>query len=296
MDQVRSSARKAIQPIKPADANSYFYGKRTKAGGNLPLYYLVHFLFVELLKFPHLGQAEKVAWSIPIAFKQDIFVIEHRKLGLGVFVPETGDYENPASDIVRLVHKGVRAAEPFFEWMAEEAVKKSELNVINRSESLFSRFEYLLEQYEKLVAEAAARAGERHIEQKVSKGGKLISTKVEFPEFELQLKAQWLALSIIEAFFSWTEHVFIHLAILTGGISTAAEVSKLAGAEWKRKFNRAINASTGNMANLLNRLLILRREVRNYLAHGSFGKEGQAFDFHSKAGAVPVLLPHRKRG
>ena len=32
------------------------------------------------------------------------------------------------------------------------------------------------------------------------------------------------------------------------------------------------------------------------MAHGAFGKDGEAFRFHSGAGAVPVLLPHRQGG
>lgn len=30
------------------------------------------------------------------------------------------------------------------------------------------------------------------------------------------------------------------------------------------------------------------------MAHGAFGKNGEAFSFHSGAGAVPLLLPHQK--
>jgi hypothetical protein len=29
------------------------------------------------------------------------------------------------------------------------------------------------------------------------------------------------------------------------------------------------------------------------MAHGAFGKQGEAFSFHSSAGAVPVLISHR---
>ena len=42
------------------------------------------------------------------------------------------------------------------------------------------------------------------------------------------------------------------------------------------------------------KLIALRRELRNYIAHGAFGKQGEAFTFHSGAGAVPVMLPHRR--
>jgi hypothetical protein len=41
------------------------------------------------------------------------------------------------------------------------------------------------------------------------------------------------------------------------------------------------------------RLMALRSEIRNYQAHGAFGKDGEAFEFHSSAGAVPAVLPHK---
>ena len=42
-------------------------------------------------------------------------------------------------------------------------------------------------------------------------------------------------------------------------------------------------------------LVFVRRQVRNFVAHGAFGKQGEAFKFHSKAGAVPVMLPHKNK-
>jgi hypothetical protein len=290
-DRRRKIVLKAIQPIRTADLQSYFYGKRTTAGGNLPPYYLVYFLLIELLKFPHLAKAEKVAWSIPVSFNDNIFVIEHRKLGLGVFAPESEDHEAAAAEIVRLVHKGVRAAEPFFEWIADEAVKSSELNVINRSESLFGRFEFLLEQHNSLSNEALARTGERQVEEKVSGDGKQKTTTVRFPEFELRLKAKWLALSVIEAFFSWTEHVFIHLAVLRGSIFTASEVSDLASAEWQTKFDRAVGTPTGVMATLFNQLLAFAPRVTQLPSPWCVWKRGSRFAPGASGGQCDCVDP-----
>jgi len=45
--------------------------------------------------------------------------------------------------------------------------------------------------------------------------------------------------------------------------------------------------------NFYDELIVIRRQVRNFVAHGAFGKRGEAFQFHSKAGAVPVLMPHK---
>jgi hypothetical protein len=54
--------------------------------------------------------------------------------------------------------------------------------------------------------------------------------------------ASWLALAAIEAFFGWTEHVFIHLAILQGRVTSGAEVVEIAEADWATKFKKALVA------------------------------------------------------
>jgi len=53
--------------------------------------------------------------------------------------------------------------------------------------------------------------------------------------------ASWVALAAIDAFFAWTEHIFIHLAILQGRITTGEEVATLAESEWKVKLKCAVD-------------------------------------------------------
>jgi hypothetical protein len=82
IEAVRERATKAIAPLKPADGtHRYKIGTtRTRAGQALPAPYLVYFLLVELLKFPHGGREEKVAWTISVDFEGNLALIEHRKL------------------------------------------------------------------------------------------------------------------------------------------------------------------------------------------------------------------------
>ena len=54
--------------------------------GVSPEYYLVYFLLVDLLGFKCYGRGEKVAWSTPVEIEGQHFLIEHRKLGLGVLL------------------------------------------------------------------------------------------------------------------------------------------------------------------------------------------------------------------
>lgn len=297
LEPVRASALRAISPIKPADSSSegvqqLFFAKRTAAGRELPTHYFVYFLLVELLGFGNRGQFEKVAWSVPIDFNGRAFAVEYRKMGLGVFSPNPAD-EVAAHEIVMRIGRAVKAAQPFFDWLAAEAINRSEVNVINNDSELYSRYQFLLNEFREKEDEAIRRKDERIVEESEDEGGTWKS--VSFPSYQLHREAQWLAHSVVEAFFAWTEHVLIHVAILTGRISTAGEVTAVAGADWSEKFKSALDIKEVKTQQLFDRLLCLRRELRNYVAHGAFGKEGEAFSFHSGAGAVPVLLPQKAR-
>ena len=269
-----------IKPLKPVRSD-FFGGERTNAGRELPEYYLVYFLLVDLLGFENLGTHEKIAWSIPVDLDGQVLFIEHRKLGSGVFSSHDNDAEEEASEVVRLVKKGIRAAQPYFDWRAEMAVKKSEVNVRNKSNQLYERFQFLMDMYE-------AKRAESQVTNKVGPLG------TRFPDYQSIRQIEWLALSAIESFFSWTEHVFIHLAVLQGSCTTGDGVKDLAGAEWNSKFKAAFDISDPTIKHYYDELIAIRNQVRNFVAHGSFGKDGEAFLFHSGAGAVPVQLPHRR--
>ena len=124
---------------------------------------------------------------------------------------------------------------------------------------------------------------------KLPDGAKLESfSDLKFSDMQ---EARWLGIAAIEAFFGWTEHVLIHIGILLGNIGTGRDVARLAESEWSEKVNAAIDLiSEKETKAVYEDLLEVRRQVRNYMAHGAFGKHGEAFQFHSATGAVPVNL------
>ena len=295
---IRNAALGAIAPIRPADEASkadkdfLLKAKRTKASHDLPPYYLIYFLLVDLLGFENLGRSEKVAWSVPIDFNGCAFLIEHRKFGVGVFAHDPTSEEYQAQQIVSLIKRGTRAAEPYYDWLANCAMQQSTLNVVNKSDMLFCRFRYFLSAHTKAAQEAEKRADECHVTRREVRNSTV--THFEMPAFELRGNARWLAVAAVDAFFSWTEHVFIHLAILRGTVKTGLEVADLADTDWQSKFKRALDIKNSTTKALFDELVELRRQIRNFMAHGAFGKQGEAFSFHSGAGAVPLLLPHKR--
>ncbi len=299
VDKIREAALRAVSPIKPPDSNAQvrkllWEVLRTKAGRGLPHYYLVYFLLVELLRFPNLGKFEKIAWSVPIDFKGTIYLVDHRKFGVGVFCESPDSHEDEAKRIVSLISRGVKVADSFFRSLADEAVRQSRVNVKNNSSLLFQRYEHLRDKFHETRAEATARKDEVKTDIRADQVSgasnpiKLVEHK--FPAFKLMREAKWIGIAAIDAFFAWTEHVFIHLAIIQGRVTTGDEVAGLIGAEWQEKYKQALDITNKDSKRFYDSLGTLRRQIRNYMAHGAFGKQGEAFSFHSGAGAVPVML------
>jgi hypothetical protein len=293
LERVREDARRALGPVLPitkstsADQTFLFDAQRSEAGRDLPPYYLVYFVLVDLLGFKNLGQFEKISWSVPVDYRGRAFLIEHRKFGVGVFVRNIETDEEDAREIVKYIKKAVRAAEPYFDWLADEALQSSKLNVVNKSAALLHRFTFFQSEYRKKVEEAERRKDEKLV--KKGNGWESIS----YPAFGLQIEATWLALAAIESFFSWTEHIFIHIAILLGQVTSGIEIAQLAKADWSAKFKVAFDLADPVSKTFYDKLVEIRQANRNFVAHGAFGKDGEAFEFHSGAGAVPLMLPHR---
>ena len=173
IEAIRQKARAAIRPLKTVSSDS-FGRNRTKAGRELPEYYLVYFLLVDLLGFEGLGRHEKIAWSVPVDLNGQILFIEHRKLGLGVFSSDDQDSEKEASEVVQLIKRGIKTSQPYLNWRAEMAVQESEVNVRNRSNDLYNRFQFLLDLYKSKRAESEVAT--------VSSG------EFSFPDFEIFIR------------------------------------------------------------------------------------------------------------
>lgn len=313
LEGLREAARRALEPIKPADdrsraaPNFLFAAERADASCDLPPYYLVYFLLVDLLGFRNLSRFEKLDWSVPIDFEGQAYLIEYRRFGVGIFTRDAASEKQQTERIVALIKKGVRAAAPFFRWMADNAVRESKFNVRNVGGKLFARYSYFRDSFRTASVEAENSKQDHEALQKQRElpvGGYSVKARSSattselvamftFPWAHMEERSGWLALAAIDAFFTWTEHIFIHLAILQGRVTTGEEVAGLAGSEWKEKFKSALDITDNAAKKHLDALVTIKRQLRNFMAHGAFGKEGEAFSFHSNAGAVPVAFDHR---
>lgn len=299
IEKLKSDALKILSPLKSvdketmADKDFLFKAQKSEWSAKLPPYYLIYFLLSELCGFKDLGQFEKIAWSFPVDYDGKAFLIEYRKFGVGIFIHGKED-EAIAKIIASKINGAVKKVQPYYSYIAEQAVQNARLNVHNNNRDLFERHEYLRKLYDQ--QEAFYRKNKHVAKKKEYKDadGKILLISTSFPAFKYQRQANWLAISCIEAFYSWTEHLFIHLAIIAQGLSDGGEIAGLIESEWKEKFFKAIPVQDKQVKKIFDELLIIRQQLRNFVAHGAFGKNGNAFSFHSNTGAVPVLLNHEK--
>ncbi|WP_091166709.1 hypothetical protein [Flavobacterium sinopsychrotolerans] len=149
VEKYKEIALRILSPIKliddktKADKNFIFSAKRCPTINRLPDYYLVYFLFADLLKYKDLGKFEKIAWSFPIEYNGKAFLIEYRKFGIGIFVNEIEKDQVEANEIVNKIIRAVKAVKLYYNYVAGEGVKKSEINVNNFNFDLLERFNYL---------------------------------------------------------------------------------------------------------------------------------------------------------
>lgn len=306
-EELRDKVIHALSDITPAgtprsghEPKALMLSSTARGSKSLPPYYLVYFLFVDFLKFPRIGAWEKSDWTVPIRYEDRLYAIEHQKMGLRVSAPNENpnaltsslpseQQEEDSDQIARKIRSAVKVAQSYFEWVANEAAKRSDLNVLNHSLRLHERYLFLVRAYKEKVEDANARKDERIWSEYSS-----LSWGTEIPYYRLKNEAEWLALSAIDAFYSFTEHAFIHAAILKGLLATGEDVANLADSDWGTKFKACLDVKDKDVKIHYDRLVSIKRQIRNYMAHGAFGKNGEAFQFHSGAGAVPLLMPHQK--
>lgn len=252
-----------------------FSSKATKVEitKKLPPYHLIYFLLIELLEFKKFGPFEKVAWSIPIDFEGACFLIDFRKFGVGIYTVNPDEKIASADKISSILNKAVKATSPYFDYVAKNALEGVKINIQNNSRYLFDKYRYFI-----------SKVQEAKQIQRLSPSEKFAMYDAFLPQNE----PQWLSEAAIESFFSWTEHIFIHLAILNGKVSSGKEAADLIDKDWGDKFKSALDIRESKAKIFYDQLRQIRRQTRNYLTHGAFGKEYKAFYFHSGTGAVPV--------
>ena len=290
IDTTRSNVLKAMSGIsKPSDETKFKSSSTSYRGIPFDNYYLVFLMMVDLLEYDYFGPAEKVNYIISFEFEGVRCSVAQQKFGMRLWCGE----EQNGEAIYKIIQKGIKAAKPYFLWRAEQASSSSELNLESKCPQLWEKYEYLREESGRLLNNFEKDKDKAVVEEgETEKGWKYTSTT--YPAYEFLKQGKWVHEAAIDAFFAWCEQALVHMAILQGKLTNGQDIVKLLKGDFGQKCKLVLDLTIPDEKAAYDDILSLRNELRNYVAHGSFGKDGAAFSFHTATGAIPLRVLGKK--
>lgn len=256
----------------------------------LPLPYMMFLTLVTFSGFSYWGREEKVAWSIPILYKDIPFLLAYRKFGFDIRTPTlTKQTRKSAKEMISKLHKGIAVADKLLKPFAEAQIRKGNVTILNKYHSFNNRYRFFREQATQSFSKLSQRG--------TLQTNKTTSTVEILNNFSmLRNEGFYHATAMLDAYFSRLEHLLVLLLAFTDYNSKEDNLVKFIGSFWYDKFTRIFNIQKDAGAKeCYDRLCNIKDRLRNPLSHGGFEKQGASLNFHVPVvGAIPVHLSRFK--
>lgn len=286
LKKTRQNVLRAISPIVRPKTSNLPSGP-VKVFKEIPHhnYYLIYMLLVDLLDFRYFGPFEKLTYAIPLEHEGLLYGINYQKSGMRILYSENGDPEA----VFNALKKGMKAAKPYYLWRAEQASTTADLNLVSKCPMLWEKYQYLREKSKCLIERYETEKDVTVVEKGFTEGGSEWTT-YKYPAHELLEQGRWIHEAAVDAFFAWCEQTLVHVAVLLGKLTNGKEIADLLHGNFSQKCNLVLDLAVSNDKAVYDDIASLRTELRNYVAHGSFGKDGSTFSFHTAVGSVPLKV------
>lgn len=261
-------------------------GEMTPAGFPLPSLILVG--LTQLLGLSAYGPEEKLRWGVAFEFSGGAFAFEFRKFGLRLLCEE-GNLDSPM--LRELVGRTRGLTDVVENYLTSELVPAQIANgsvtVPNLHFQLTERYRFLRNE-----AENAYRRPPPKPEIEKSEHGTTTTHDFDRPTRE----GGALATAAVDAYFSRLEHVFVlaaafYPAALSGGLHA------LLSAGWSERAKAVLDLGDRVTKGLYDRLVDIREDWRNPVAHGGFHVGNASLYFHLPGiGALPARLRRTPAG
>jgi hypothetical protein len=249
---------------------------------DIPVPELVRFTLGIILQLPVYGPGEKLRWEMPFLFKNIHCAFALEKFGLRLYVLSPGthlvDSDKIVGEIIGKLRKAIHRTErvlliPF----ANEQIESSRFTIANRYHSLMNRFIYFRDK-------AAKTSKKRDKVRGKGKIGELAKLLNYMSKLENELVYNTLAM--LDAYFSFLEHLFVLVAPLT---SDRIKLIEFISCVWADKFKQLFDLKHPKAKSFYDKLDDIKERYRNVYAHGGFEKGGASLYVHFLGiGAIPA--------
>lgn len=292
LDAIKAEAGEAVRPLKPPSDWSRVEWASCAVGVGAGYGYaeanFVLVLLVDLLGYEYSGPGDKRLWSIPVELNGTILFIELRKFGMGISGPSILVVEDAAREVVNCIDRGIQSVHKFgyFEAWIRECAGDDNAILANDSILLHDKYLFFREEFQRHWVEFEQCKSQNCIADPANIVGPI---EQHSKCARIREKAAWVGQSAIDCFFSWTEHIFVHLAVLLDreDVNSIGKCNKLIKNDWKSKYKSVFDTEADEEASLFLHTLTEIRESRNFTTHGRFGLRGERLWVPTRRGCFP---------
>jgi hypothetical protein len=251
---------------------------------------LLLFGLTQFLGLPDDGREEKVAWSVWFTFKDATYAFEMRKFGLRLLCEPANLDRALTREVLGKARALTDIVEAFLaDGYAQQQIASGAFTIENLYTRLDERYRFLRERA-KLAYETPPPPPESGQDER---GNRWYSHDVGRPARE----GGALGTAAVEAYFSRMEHLLCLAAGFTSAALPDGGFLGFLGAPWRAKVRTLLDLTEPETKSFYDKLLAVREEWRNPLAHGGFLWGGGSLHFHLPGiGALPAQLRRTPAG
>lgn len=252
----------------------------------LPVPELIKFLLGGILKCKVYGPAEKVRWEVLFKYEGHLCSFALEKFGLRLYVSDVENISEIRNQIVGKMSRVIRKTETkLFTPFAKEQIKENNVIIANNYYRLEERYLFFKDKVEEEL-----KPKETPEVTDISMLSIVMNSHVQS-----QKNVLYYALAMLDAYFSYLEHLFVLLYPLSTNSKENIDLVKFMSSAWGDKFQLLFDFDDAKVLNKYNSLKNIKEKYRNYYAHGAFEKRGASLYFNFPGlGALPALLSNRK--
>src|SRR5699024_7951795 len=273
---------KDFQPGNIEHLNSkYLYSYNVNTLGYKYIHdYMVYIILTKFLKFEYRYKpVEKVLYEIPFQYKEHFCMFTFEKSGFKFHI------DTNKIDIIDQIFKKIQSASKIAEQLLspiiDESINNGDVIIENKSSILRERYVYFRNIIKSMYKN-------KNIDSTISLN---ILPDFSTSRFDFKKDVFFNVQSMLEAYFSFQEHVLILLLPFTNIDFAEENISELINSNWSKIFNTVL--SPKDSPNLMKHYENLRniKELRNQFTHGGFEKKkGSILPYIEGVGTIPIYL------
>lgn len=244
-----------------------------------------------------MGIDEKVAWTIPIKYKDTPFILTHRKFGFYIISNFEGEeIDKLGVEAINKINKAIPFAEEIFEPTIKSYVKQGKITLDNQFFAVHSRYQFF-----KLKAKNEFNKSEKNkgkFKKKVEKGDGFVDsiTTITDVSYKYGVHGNNYTTAMLDAYFCLLEHIFVLLLPFHKTLAKEEiDLDFFISLNWREKLKKLIPLGENIEAQkLYEKINYIKEDLRNPLSHGYFLKQGHSFYVHVPyVGAIPMSLKNK---